>query len=64
LTIDDLKRKIVYDDVKTEESHIHRKNWIDINSIDTTEDIKILDRITTMCDPFRIIKDCNSKKKI
>lgn len=33
-----------------------RKNWVDINSLDTSEDIKILDRITNMCDPFRIIK--------
>lgn len=41
-----------------------KKNWVDINSLDTSEDIKILDRITNMCDPFRIIKECNSRQKI
>lgn len=38
---------------------MHRKHFIDMNSIDTTEDIRILDRITNMCDPFRIIRDCS-----
>jgi hypothetical protein len=54
----------MYEDVKTEESQLVRKTWVDINSIDTAEDIKILDRITNMCDPFRIIKECDSRAKL